>query len=313
MTMQKGLLGHRYDDSEPLYLTTSGDLIWNRLTKKWINFASLDAKRVAEGADWANREIGVPSVAWQQSHARMNFGWGPGLDDTSGLASELVVNGEDWVGATGVTPPTSWTEVGDLTFALATGVLTMTNVSGNGWISQSMTTVVGTRYVFEVKFGPATTPGAKIQLGGIDFVYGAGGASVVGFGFTAVSEATILNVVLNGAGVIEVDHMRFYLEAELTGSGGALGGGIQQDVFGPFMSGTLEYFIRKSDCMIGFDITDNSVPDAWVNWAAVAVSSIDEQHKLDIAMELEDYGCSAPMPAADEPEKPVKKKKKEKS
>ena len=222
MTVQKGLLGHRYDDSEPLYFTTSGDLIWNRITKKWISFVSLEARRVAESADWALREIGIPSIGWKRSHLNMDFGWGPGLDDTSGLVSELVVNGEAWTDASGSTPPTSWTGLGTATYSLTTGVLTMSNpADGDDTLTQDLTTVVGTVYVLELGVGAATTPNAYVSLNGVEISIG-GGAGAKSMSFKADSTTTELQFTIRDAGVIELDYARFYEEAELTGSGGAV-------------------------------------------------------------------------------------------
>ena len=226
--IQLGIYDTRYDDAEPLYLTTEqGVRVWDRVKHRWLNWESLVAKASAEGHTWQNREVGIPSLMWQLGNSlATGQRWAPGLDDTSGLTSEQVSNGEDFTGASGATPPTGWIAGGTTpAYQLFGGVVGIGNNGSEQTMTQNLTGLTpGATYVFETSvhmdshgdcfaiyegmvfpLKPPTIEGDEFKL--------------VAFSFTAADDGTAqIGVGCGVGGYIAVSFIRVYLESELTGS-----------------------------------------------------------------------------------------------
>lgn len=301
MTNQLSIAGVLYEDSEPLYLSTmDGTLLFNRVTGKWVTWSSLSERATREGWEWSNREIGIPSIQWRINHRTGGYEWGPGLDDTSGLASETVTNGDEFTGASGATPPTGWSATGDPTFQLFPSVV---NISGGavvgGGMEQAQTLTPGAWYVCEVLVAPDTTPDAKVGIDGLYVpLFGQGdpdaGTHVVAFSFQAPASgsATISFLVLEG-GLASIDHVRCYLESELTGASATSGGtSVPDPVQGPYMADGVDFWIDTGKCKVGFDIDSDPSADVWVTRNKVCKMEISEQLKMAIDAQLTALGCA---------------------
>ena len=216
MTLHLNQYGDRYDDAEPCFFATSrGKMLFNRVKKKWLDRQGVLDRATALSWEMANREIGVPSIAYQMQHPNGDYEWGPGID-SDGLTSELLTNGEDWTGATGATPPTGWTAVGVApVFTLATGVLTITSGdTTTPGMYQDLTTVAGTAYVVEIDVTSAT--GAfEITVGDATLQGNAGQTGIISVGFIATDTTTRLQILGSADGAIATAYTRVYLESEL--------------------------------------------------------------------------------------------------
>ena len=227
--MEISVYGTQYDATEPCYLTTTdGVFVFDRVMNRWLEWASLAAKAAAMGHVWAAREVGIPSMEWQADNSRTNGKrWGPGLDETAGLASEQVTNGEDWTGATGVTPPTGWTALGNETFEATGGWLTVTATGGAGFGQNLPGLEAGKAYVVEVGVGGLTTGDLWLQIGGHNWPLGIGpeggalNSVTKAASFVHDGAATGIEITMPPGSVLELKYLRVYLEFELTGSGGA--------------------------------------------------------------------------------------------
>jgi len=296
MTLQLSIEGVRYDDSEPLYLSTvEGTLLFNRVMRTWVSWASLQARAAAESYTWANREIGIPSIPWLLTHRNMDFSWGPGLDDTSGLASEAVVNGEAWTDASGSTPPTGWTVDGLApNFAINAGVLHFDQTgAGDHTMSQTLTVVAGTTYVLEVRVA-AGTQDVTMTFAGYTFNLKAGADFAVSY--TATGTSVDIDFDVGGDGDLYLDYVRLYEEAELTGGGTAIARGpvnpIEPDpVKGPYASGSTDFWIDTQQCMVGFDVDSDPEPDIWLTPQEVCDAKIEDSVKIGINAQLIADGC----------------------
>ncbi len=138
-----------------------------------------------------NRALTTAEVKSYTSGAPLLFA------DVGASQSDLIVNGDDWTGATGSTPPNSWSDSGSATVTYIirdnTGVANMDDkvlemdVSGSGskTLSQGVFQI-GKRYL-------------------VTFAYrnldGSGGATKVTFGSSGNS-ATLQNTTISGDGVI---------------------------------------------------------------------------------------------------------------
>ncbi len=303
--------GERYDSSEPCFLTTEqGVRVWDRVKRMWWNWESLVAKATEEGHTWQPREVGIPSLLWQLSNSRKNGKlWAPGLDDTEALASELVANGEEWTGATGSTPPTSWTSTGGTnTFQIFSGTLNITAdpVLGGG-MEQVLTGTPGTYYVVEVLNEIDTTAGVSLTIDGIHLPIGPGpvdddgdgGASeVLALSFPMPASGTVtIGITCAGGELASIGHIRCFEEAELTGNPG--GGGsatvtpAPDPVSGPHsMAGGESFWVNSDNCTVGFDLDGNGTPDDWHSGDDVCASSLTDAAKMGISAKLVDAGCA---------------------
>jgi hypothetical protein len=86
------------------------------------------------------------------------------------FGSEMVLNGIDWTGASGTTPPNNWTKHAsstDDTFNIGSGVLNAANIGFVALIYQEITVVVGKTYIVSVdlKAGIASTYGMICKFG----------------------------------------------------------------------------------------------------------------------------------------------------
>lgn len=298
MTLHINLYGQRYEDDEPCFLTNEiGVRVWSRVRNRWLNWASLVAKAAEMGHTWQPREVGIPSIKWQMTNM---FGqeWGPGLDDTNGLTSELVENGEVWTGATGGTPPTGWTADGlDPAFAVSNGVLHLgANAAGDHSITQTLTTVPGETYILEIKTGPNTRESTLVFDGHRIPLHG-----VANWAASFTASDTTVDVVfeITATGDLFLDTCRCYLESELTGNPGVMvamapmaAAAKADPMVGPYdLDGGKKFWINTETCQIGFDTTDDGTPDAWDTCQGVCDSSILDETKLAINTQLVANGC----------------------
>lgn len=74
MTLQTGFRGTEYDDKVPLFCTTKDGWVMNSVTRKWFEWASLNAAAEADGHKWGSNEVGIPPESWQKDKP---FAWGP--------------------------------------------------------------------------------------------------------------------------------------------------------------------------------------------------------------------------------------------
>jgi len=117
--------------------------------------------------------------------------------DTGARQADLATNGDDWTGATGSTPPNSWSDSGAGTAGYTirdnTGVANMDDK-----VLEMSVAGAGTKSLYQGVF----TPGKRHR---VSFVYrnldGSGEATKVGFGSTA-NTATLQNTTISGDGVV---------------------------------------------------------------------------------------------------------------
>ena len=85
-----------------------------------------------------------------------------------GTGAEELVNGDDWVGATGTTPPNNWTTLGGSgTYEVASGQLTQDRNGDsalNADMSQTIATVAGKEYSIEYKIVSNTSTGVQFTM-----------------------------------------------------------------------------------------------------------------------------------------------------
>lgn len=304
MALQLNIFDTRYDDAEPCFLTTEqGVRVFDRVKNRFLNWESLVAKAAAEGHAWQNREVGIPSIMWQLGHFNGQY-YAPGLDDTGGLASEAVLNGDTWtgapVGSPANTPPTSWTEQNAGTmFQNFGGILDIRGdaVLGGG-MNQTLTVSAGEVYVVEVIWTLDQSSGVSIGLDGIFLplppVTEPLNSEMASFSFTAPASGTVdlAITVIPGANAA-IDHIRCFLESELTGSG-AVGGSVapsEPDVTGPYMGGRTKFWINKDGCLTGFDLDDDGDPDQWMTKQEVCDADLTKVATKAISAQLEALGC----------------------
>ena len=306
MTLYTNVYGLNYDDSEPCYFSTAdGVNVWSIVSKKWINFASLVAKVTAEGHDWQPREVGVPSLMWQIKNTVFNYSWGPGLDDTEALASEIVTNGEVWTGATGTTPPTGWTGGGDdATFTIADALLDIDSAETGDTLTQTLTGTPGSVYVLELAIANRTTGGARVSLDGVGIAIAPGDAD----GSPTASRMRAFSFVMPASGTVELEFevaggtklalkfCRCYLESELTGAGPTQIGipptPPETEVAGPFTTGETTYFVQSfpatgAECLVWFDVDSDPDPDIKLTLQAVCESDVNDEAKMHIHATLQ--------------------------
>ena len=293
------VFGDVYDDGEPCFLTTApGVLVYNRVTRNWVTWASLEAKATAESHSWQTREVGIPSLTWQERNSRISgLVWFPGLDDTAGLSTEAVTNGEGWTAAAGATPPTGWTVDGDVDFDLTAGVVTIT-ATDEVTFSQTLTTVAGTVYVLEALLGDATTGDVLVTVDDVSATLGESGPRAGSF--RALDTSTDVVFTLPAGSVLVLDYVRCYEEAELTGAGPAPGGVITPPAFevrGPYNAFGTKFFVQKfadasKECMVWLDVDSDPDPDLALSKLQVCESSLSDRVKLAIHAQLEADGCS---------------------
>jgi hypothetical protein len=301
MTQYKNVNGDTYNDDEPCFFTTfDGTLVWNRVNPEWNTFASLNAKASAEGHSWQPREVGIPSIQYRWRTRNMNYRWGPGLDDTSGLATEAVSNGESWTGATGSTPPTGWDTTGLAPgFTIDAGTLVFDPFgAGDHTLSQDLSTAIGTTYVVEIAMGAQTTDGNRITLLGVTLPLPKT-AGKFAFSFKAVATTTTLTFTTESLGVLHLDYVRCYEEGELTGSGLVI---VVEpplpDVSGPYLADGAEFWINSKTCKVAFNIDDDAEPDIWLTKRGVCKADISDTLKLAVSAQLEALGCGT-LPCVD--------------
>jgi len=299
---QLSVYGTRYLDNEPLYCTTANGMVWDRVDRRWLNGASLLAKVTADGHTWQPREAGIPSIEWQLYNTQLNGqDFAPPWDDTSGTASEAVVNGEDWTGATDATPPTGWSvDTGVVAFNVNVGnVLEMGMVAAR--MVQTLTLTPGEIYVFETAITFDTSANAMLTFGGVDFPIGPGpdedaGSVLKCFSFTAPDSGTadVSFNILSGVGDIGLKYVRCYLESELTG-GGTMSAIATAPVepphyswWGPFNTNDGSFWIDKTTGFVGFDIDASDKPDLWLTGHDVCISAMTNEAKLAINAKLID-------------------------
>ena len=301
--LYNNLFGTTYDNEEPCFLTTArGEFVFDRVRHRWLDWASLNAKAIEMSHSWQPREVGIPSIMWQRNNSWTNGQrWAPGLDDTAGLSSELVTNGEDWTAATGATPPTGWTADGlGPQFAVDAGVLTFdATAAGSHSLSQDITVEAGTAYVIEVSMGAGSVD-ARFELNGEGFDVPTDGGS---FAVSAVPTGTTvtIDIIIAATGQAVLDYIRVYLESELTGAGPA---GVSIDpptlpafeVRGPYQSGATTFFIQKfastaEECKVWLDVDSDPDPDIALTKMQICESDIEDAVKLDIDAQLQADGC----------------------
>lgn len=308
------VMGSEYEDNEPAFFTNElGVRVFDRVKKRYLNWADLQAKATADGHEWQPREVGIPSIGYQIFNSRKNGHlFAPGLDDTSGLASEAVSNGDEFTGATGSTPPTGWTLVGNATFNLFPSVV---NVHGSGKDSgmyQTLSLTPGEYYVCEILHTSSTTSGAKIGIDGIFIPFGPGPADpegdgtteVLAFSFAAPEDGSVdIQINVSEGEIASIDHIRVFLESELTGNPGKPPVVIGQTlpaalVSGPFQSGETTYFVQSfpesgDGCLVWFDVDEDPNPDIKLSLQEVCESEVSNTVKLHIHNTLlEDQYCS---------------------
>lgn len=305
------IFGDRYMDDEPCFLTTmEGTLVFNRITRDWVNWASLEAKAVAEGHTWQSREVGIPSLTWQLRNSwAIGQRWAPGLDNTQGLPSEVVVNGETWaggpVGSPAATPPTSWDAMGDATFQVFGS--DNCNVYGDpvtgGGMSQTLSVTPGEYYVLELRIMSDTTADTRIGLDGTRIPFGGGNkdgsSKIVAASFQAPASGSVtLEIVTAGGGIASLGFARCYLESELTGGGISTGSGVPtplpapDPIHGPYEAGGVDFWINGKTCMIGFDVDPDAEPDLWTTSTQVCESDdLSDVSKMGINAKLVEHGC----------------------
>ena len=301
-----GVYGTRYFSTEPLYFTTAAGIrVWDRVKHRWLNWAALDAKATAESHTWQPREVGIPSLKWQLSNFRGQY-YAPGLDDTGGLASEIVVNGDDWtgapVGSPANTPPTSWTAQNAGTmFQNFTGILDIRGdaVLGGG-MTQTLTGTPGEYYVVEIIWTLDQTSGVSVGLDGIFLplppVTEGFLSEMASFSFPMPASGTVeIAITAIPGAVAAIDHVRCFLESELTGNPGAGGGGGPVEppnpVKGPYMAGDTKFWINTDNCMVGFDVDSDPEADIWMSGQEVCESDIEDMVKMAIDAQLQADGC----------------------
>lgn len=311
MQIYQNIFGKRYESDEPCFMTiASGEKVWSRLVNDWYDWDALAAKAAAESHTWQLREVGIPSIKWQLANTFMaGVDFAPGLDDTEALASEAVVNGEDWTGATGATPPTSWTDAGtDLAFSLggASDILIMESPMLGGAITQELTLTPDVVYVVELSVYDGTTGDARVSLDGVMLPIGpvndpsGSAAALKCFSFMApAGGAATLGFHIAGGGKLVLRYARCFLESELTGAGvvdggGAGGGGPVEPpnpVKGPYMAFGTEFWINTDNCYVGFDVDSDPDPDIWMSGQEVCESDIEDRIKMAINAQLIADGC----------------------
>ena len=131
---------------------------------------------------------------------------------TNGTAGpEIVANGTDWTGATGATPPDSWTDSGLATYVISSGTLKITNDSGYATLVQTLTIVTGQKYSvsIDLKNGDCVS-GIRLQVGsslggnqyGSETETGTSGFTTHTFSFTATGTACYVEIqpLMGGVG-----------------------------------------------------------------------------------------------------------------
>lgn len=313
MALQLNVFGDRYDDGEPCFFTiAAGTMVFNRVTRTWHDWASLDAYATEKGHTWANREVGIPSILYQlQNWGGQNYG--PGLDNTEGLASEIVANGELWtgapVGSPGATPPTSWTAGGGAgeTFQVFGGEILDIRPDPvvGGSMEQVLTGTPGEYYVVEIIYTLDQNGQIAVTMNGLalplpDVTEGLS-SEMASFSFQMPAGGTVtLGITVPPGANSALDHIRCFLESELTGSG-AVGGQSPQPappvdpVKGPYTSGETQYWVNSDTCKVGFDVDSDPDADVWLDGMEVCQSDIEDTVKMDISSTLDSYGCG-PLP-----------------
>lgn len=311
--------GAMYGTSEPCFFTIeSGALVYDRIDRIWRDWQSLTDKAAASGHSWQPREVGIPSLQWQLTHSVMNSqDFAPGLDDTSGLASEIVSNGETWTGATGTTPPSGWTNSvgGSPDFTINAGYIEMTGdeVLGAEMV-QTLTGAPGDYYILEIAIGDGTG-NAGLFLDGIGPL--PLGPVSTGDQARSITKAMSfrmpddgdaeLKIVVPGGGFFTAKFIRCYMESELTGNPGTGSTGTGGptlptfEVLGPYMYGDTKFFIQKfmdgSECRVWFDVDSDPDPDVSVSKQEVCDSDIEDGAKAAVNAQLNANGCG-PLPCA---------------
>ena len=311
---QISVYGTQYLDSEPLYLTTEqGVCVFDRVKNRWLDWASLQTKVVEDGHTWQNREVGIPSIHWQLTHWSGQH-YAPGYDDTSGLPSEAVVNGDVWAGAPEGSPantaPDNWTvQNAESMFQNFGGILDIRGdaVLGGG-MSQTLTLTPGEHYVVEVIWTLDQSEGVLIGIDGVFLPLSrvdAGSNSKMGaFCFEAPESGSVeLSVRVEPGANSAIDHIRCFLESDLTGNSGtfSVAAGVratlpETELYGPFTSGDVTYFIQT------FPSTANEPKvylagdeDNKLGLMDVCKSSLADSVKLDIHKELAaNHGSALP-------------------
>lgn len=308
MTSQLNIFGEIYEDTEPCFFTiASGIKVYSRLTREWFDWDALAAKAASEGHTWSHREVGIPSQKWQLANTRMN-GWyfAPGLDNTQGLASEAITNGEVWTGATGVIPPDGWTvSEGTPDFTTDGEWLNVTNASGTGAFSQTISGLTpGAYYIAEIVIGGNITTSntyanfndIQIQIGPWDGTGYDLGTAIRCLSFQAPPSGSFdLSFSIVGAGSMQLRFARIFLESELTGSGGIVlmpeSQPVPNPVKGPFMAFGKEFWINTDTKKIGFDVDSDPEPELWVTGLNICdAQGIEDRVKLAINAQLEALG-----------------------
>jgi len=302
MTLQNNIFGQTYDDSEPCFLTTEqGVRVWSCVDNRWFNWLSLVKLAETKTHNWANREVGIPSLTWQEHNSRISGQqWAPGLDDTAGLTTEAVVNGEDWTAAAGATPPTGWAVDGDVDFSLNGGWLTIT-ATDEVTFAQTLTTVEGTYYVLEAAIGGLTTGDVTVEVNGVTVPVGEGGDAAFNSvskcaSFPALGATTDVTFTIPAGGVLELKYVRCYEEAELTGAGPGQASipptPPETEVAGPFTTGDTTYFVQSfpasgAECLVWFDVDSDPDPDIKLTLQAVCESNVNDEAKMHIHATLQ--------------------------
>lgn len=214
MTIVLGYRNQRYDDAEPLYCTTGTEFVFNRHTGRLITHESLVASMALDSYTLGANEMGVPSYEWQQLHSTgPQISWGEGIGGDV-PASNTVTNGELWSDASGVTPPTGWTDAGAASYGISNGVLTIANAAaGVDSMTQTQTILAETAYVAYIGIVSAEGVATVSVDGNVTSVSGPGTVRVE-YSTVALDVDADIVLAIDGIGHIEVDYVRNILATD---------------------------------------------------------------------------------------------------
>ncbi|MCH8838849.1 MAG: hypothetical protein IIA60_13815 [Candidatus Marinimicrobia bacterium] len=186
-----GATAYIYRDGK---LTNSGaindDLNLGRIFRR-SSLDSVDFDGDAWGFRFFNRALAADEIKKYASGAPVDYA------ETGASETDLMTNGDDWTGATGSTPPNSWSDSGgaSVTYIIRdnTGVANMDDK-----VLEMDITGSGSKTMFQGVFQAGKRYRVTFAYRNLD---GSGGATKVTFG-SAGNSATLQNTTISGDGVI---------------------------------------------------------------------------------------------------------------